>query len=407
VSTERSSARPLTDVQRRRGIACVLASMGVIGVNVGLFHPLISLNLEARGVTTTVIGLNAAVPFVAAILAAPFLPRLVARVGLIGVLLSAGAIDVLAILGFLLTDDLVAWFVLRFLMGIGMMLHWVGSEIWINAAVRDEHRGKIIGLNGALFSGGMACGPIVLGTVGTQGTLPFVISMAIVAASSVPFLLALGTAPEAHHKGAADLWTACRRAPTAMLSGLAQGVLVMALFVQLPIYGLRSGLGEATAVTLLSALVIGGSVLPIPLGWLADRMNRRLLLILCGAATLLCALALPLAAGDKALLWVVLLAWGGAGGGLYTLALVRIGELTPAGELSAATAAFVMVTHIGSIAGPILLGGGMDLWDPHGFVVVTAGAALLFVAFGTLRYALVPDARRRQGQGSERGPVSP
>ncbi len=384
----------LTDAQRRRGIICVLASMGVIGCNVGLFHPLIALNLEARGVTTTLIGLNAATPFVAAILTAPFLPRLAARIGLVGVLLSAGAVDVVAIAGFVLVDDLAAWFVFRFVMGIGMMLHWIGSETWINAAVKDAHRGKIVGLNGALFSAGMASGPLVLGLLGTSGTLPFLVSMAIIAASTTPFLFAFGTAPPSRHRRSGDLWRACKRAPTAMLSGFAQGILVMALFVQLPIYGLRSGLGETTAVTLLSALVIGGSLAPLPLGWLADHMNRRLLLILCEAVTLASALALPLAAGSTVMLWAVLLVWGGAGGGLYTLALVRIGELTPPDQLGAATAAFVMITHVGSIAGPILLGGGMDLWNPHGFVVVTAGAAFLFVAFGALRYATVPDLRK-------------
>ncbi|MGH6719039.1 MAG: MFS transporter, partial [Alphaproteobacteria bacterium] len=160
------------------------------------------------------------------------------------------------------------------------------------------------------------------------------------------------------------------------------------------IWGLRTGLGEAAAVTLLSALVIGGAVAPLPLGWLADHVDRRLLLILCGVVTLAAALALPLVAPSPWAMSVVLLVWGGAGGGLYTLAIVRLGEVFRPDQLGAATAAYVMMTHIGSIAGPILLGGGMDLAGPSGFVAVTAGGALVFVLFAAFRYVLRPQASR-------------
>ena len=385
----------MSEARRRRGIACVLASMGVIGVNVGLFHPLIALNLEIRGVTTTVIGLNAATPFVAAILGAAFVPRIAQRLGLVGMLLLAGTIDVAVILGFLVVESVAGWFALRFVMGLGMLLHWVGSEIWVNAAVDDRHRGKIVGLNGALFSVGMALGPIVLGTVGTAGHLPFLISAGVDALSTAPFLFAFGCAPESRPEPSTNLRVACRRAPTAMLSGLVQGILVMALFVQLPIWGLRSGLDEEASVTLLSALVIGGAIAPLPLGWLADHMSRRLLLILCGALMLASAAALPMVPLDVVPLWAVLLIWGAAGGGLYTLAIVRLGEVFRPDQLGAATAAYVMITHIGSIAGPILLGLGMDVWDPHGFVVVTAGAATAFIAFAAYRFVTRPDGLAR------------
>jgi len=387
----------VTEAQRRRGLTCVLASMGVIGVNVGLFHPLIALSLEARGHGTTVIGLNAATPFIAAILGVPLLPRVVARLGLVRVLILAAVIDIAAVFGFMAVDDAAAWFVLRFVMGIGMLMHWAGSEIWINAAITDEHRGKIVGLNGALFSAGMACGPIVLGTVGTQGPAPFLISVAILAGSGLPFLFAFGCTPAARHERSTNLAFGRGRAPTAMLSGLVQGIAVLALFSQLPIWGVRQGLGEASAVTLLTALVIGGAVAPLPIGWLADHVNRRLLLILTGVVLLAMTLALPLAAGDVVALWIVLLVWGGAGSGLYTLALVRLGEVFRPDQLGAATAAYVMTTHIGSIAGPILLGSGMDLWGAQGLVLVTVGSMGAFTLFGLWRYLTRPDGRLSAG----------
>ena len=393
-----TSAVPIQDLtpsQRRRGLTAVLIGMAVIGINVGLFNPLVALNLEARGVSTTMNGINAAMPYVAAIMFAPLVPMLVRRIGLLKLLLLSGAIDVIVILAFTLTDSIWAWLVLRYLVGFGMLFHWVGSEIWVNAAVTDRNRGKIIGLNGALFSGGMFCGPIVLGLLGTEGSLPFIASAGLIMLAMSPLMFAVGTAPASSYERRSNLWTAIRRAPTPMLSALVEGVLFVALFVQLPIYGLRSGLSEAEAITLLSALVIGGMVAPIPIGWLADHVNRRRLLILCGVLILVATLLLPVVFHNRYMLWVLLFVWGAGGGGLYTLGLVRLGELFHPGQLAAATAAFVMITHIGSIAGPVLAGGGMDIWNPHGFVVVTAATAFLFVAFGIWRYTTKPDAARR------------
>ncbi len=389
-----TAARDLTPSQRRRGLTAVLIGMAVIGINVGLFNPLVALNLEARGVSTTMNGINAAMPYAAAIMFAPLVPMLVRRIGLLKLLLLSGAIDVVVILTFTLTENVWAWLVLRYLVGFGMLFHWVGSEIWVNAAVTDRNRGKIIGLNGALFSAGMFCGPIVLGVLGTEGSLPFIASAGLIMLAMSPLMFAVGTAPASSYERRSNLLTAIRRAPTPMLSALVEGVLFVALFVQLPIYGLRSGLSEAEAVTLLSALVIGGMVAPIPIGWMADHVNRRLLLILCGVLILVSTLLLPVVFHNRYMLWVLLFVWGAGGGGLYTLGLVRLGELFHPGQLGAATAAFVMITHIGSIAGPVLAGGGMDVWNPHGFVVVTAATAFLFVAFGLWRYATKPDAAR-------------
>ncbi|MBT6509636.1 MAG: MFS transporter [Alphaproteobacteria bacterium] len=388
-------AGSLTLSQRRRGLTAVLMGMLVIGVNVGLFNPLIALNLEAQGVSTTFNGINAAMPFIAAILFAPLVPMLTRRMSLLGVLLLSGGFDVVVILAFTLSDDTWVWLGLRFLMGIGMLFHWVSSEIWVNAATTDANRGKIIGINGALFSAGMICGPLVLGEVGTSGNLPFFISAVLVVAAMSPLLFAFGTAPDASSDHKTNLLAAVRKAPTPMLGALVEGILFVALFVQLPIYGVRSGLIEGDAISLLSALVIGGTIAPIGIGWLADHVNRRLLLLACGATCFVAILLLPFVLHSTVLTWALLMVWGGAGTGFYTVGLVRLGQLFGPSQLSAATAAFVMTTHIGSIIGPVIAGIGMDLWNPNGFIAAMAASALAFLVFGTWRYLTAPDPARR------------
>lgn len=376
----------LTDAQRWRGLVAVIAAAAITGVILGLFNPLIALRLERMGISTTWNGINAAMPAIAAIVVAPLLPRLIARLGLLRSMLAGAFLTVAVIPLFTVFTDIWVWFALRFVMGIGGMIHWVATEIWVNAAVKDAYRGRVIGANGALFSVGMACGPLVLGLIGTEGALPFYISAAVVACGITPLVFAIGTAPEMHGQRGGGFLDACRRAPTPMMASLIEGFLFVALLVLLPLYALRNGFSETTAIAMLSVIIIGQIVASIPIGWLADHMDRRVLLIANGLVALLCCLALPLVLASPALLLAVLFLWGASSAGMYTVGLVRLGAIFEPRELGPATAVFILVTQIGCVAGPIIGGVGMDLWDPHGFIVVTALGSGLFCVFALWRH---------------------
>ena len=377
----------LTPEQRRRGLTAVIASAAVAGVVIGLFNPLLALKLERMGVDTTWNGVIAAMPAIAAIAATPFLPGLTARIGLLRTLLLGVALIAAITPLFALFTEVWVWFVLRFIMGIGGMMHWVTSEIWINAAVRDEHRGRVIGAYGALFSVGMACGPLILGVIGTEGALPFYASTGIVTLCALPMVFAFGAAPAMHRQKKGAFVDACRRAPTPMMASLIVGALWVATFALLPLYALRSGITETAAITMLSVIVAGQIVASVPIGWLADRMDRRLLLIAFGVVAFLCSLLLPALLASNALLMIMLFVWGSASAGIYTLSIVRLGEIFEPGDLGPATAVYLLMTQIGGVVGPIAGGAGMDAWDPHGLVVVFALSSGLFCVFAGWRYA--------------------
>lgn len=379
----------MTEAQRWRGIAAIVASVGFAGIIIGLFSPLIALKLEHVALSTTWNGVNAAMPAIAAIAVAPFIPRMTVSLGLLRTILVGVAITVAVVPLFVVFDDIRLWFVLRFVMGVGGMMHWVGTEIWINAAVPDSHRGKVLGANAAAFSVGMASGPVLLGVIGTVGDLPFMVATGVVVLGALPLVFAVGTAPPVYEPEKGAFMDACRRAPTPMMASMVEGFLFVALLVLLPIYAVRSGFAEATAITMLTVIIIGQIVASVPIGWLADVMDRRLLLIFNAVAILICALLLPVLLHSPIPLYIMLFLWGSASAGLYTLGMVRLGEIFAGRDLGSATAVYILVTQIGSVAGPILGGAGMDAWNPHGFVAVTAAVGAAFCAFALWRFVTV------------------
>jgi hypothetical protein len=77
---------------------------------------------------------------------------------------------------------------------------------------------------------------------------------------------------------------------------------------------------------------------------------------------------------------VILVAWGGATMAIYTLSLAVMGESFPRAQLAGANAAFVIMYELGSVSGPLVAGGAMDLAGPHGLMLILALIAAGYLA---------------------------
>ena len=171
-----------------------------------------------------------------------------------------------------------------------------------------------------------------------------------------------------------------RLVPTITFAAFTFGALEQGTLTLMPIYGLRIGLNEQSAALLLSAFAAGNIFSQLPLGMLADRMNRHLLLILCALIGAGAIAALPFVHGS-ALVMPLVFIFGGITSGLYTIGLTLLGQRIKGSDLAAANAAFVMMYNFGAIAGPAIGGTSMELLPPHGlpfaFAAITATFALI------------------------------
>ena len=78
-------------------ISAAIGSISVVGIAIGLGMPLLSVILESRGYSATMIGLNTAVAGIASIAAAPLATPLAMRFGVVWTML---AMILLGALGF-------------------------------------------------------------------------------------------------------------------------------------------------------------------------------------------------------------------------------------------------------------------------------------------------------------------
>jgi MFS family permease len=383
----------LSGIARRRSLIAAIACVSIYSVTMGFSLPLISLILESRGVDRSINGLLAATPSLAMLMVTPAIPRLITRAGLKPFLLACIGADLALFLLLPLMDGLYAWFVIRFLMGATVAGLFVAGETWINELAEEATRGRTMGLYAMVVAGGYALGPLLLPLTGIQGWLPFLAGGAFIALATLPLLLGRPVSPTFSTDRTWTVLGFCALAPTICAAVVLSAFKDAAGIPLIPVYAVRMGVGQDAAALMLTVLGIGALALQIPLGWLADRVDRYALLFACAASGGLGAVLFALSIRWDWLPWLVLFLWGGAFSGVYTIALVILGERFRGAALATGNAAFGFCWGLGSLFGPAVAGPAMDIWDPHGLPATLGGASLLFLLLGLYRRMVAPASR--------------
>lgn len=368
--------------------------MAVVGIGLSLSIPLLSIEMARMGASSTLVGLNTAVAGLASILTVPFVPRLASHVGVVRLLVLAIGLGGACLVAFPLLPSIPAWFVLRFLFSASHGALFVLSEFWITDAAPPARRGLVMGIYATVLSLGLAVGPVLLSLVGTQGFAPYLAGAALFAIGTLPLLAARDLSPSVAHDPSMRFLRYLGLAPAATLAALVYGAVETGGFAILPLYALRFGYPPEAAAGLVSAMALGNVVFQIPVGALADRVDRRLVLAgasLCGG---LLAALIPAASSSLTALAALLFVWGGLVGTLYTVGLAHLGASAGGGALAGANAAFVMLYNVGLVLGPPVIGGGLDLSPPHGFAVALTAVLLCYAGGLTVGLVRWPSSHR-------------
>ena len=343
------------------------AAIAGAGVMMGSAIPLVPLALEARGVEKFVIGVSGAMWSVGLLCFGGLIPRWAERFGAVRLIWMALAATALIRLIFALTLDLPLpvllplWSALNFIQGVTIGIPWLVTEIWLNLVVEERRRARALALYATLIAGGLTAGPLVLQLVGVIGPTPFVACAALALVAGLPLLAAGSTAPRIEPESGGQWRDAVFAAPVAMIAAFVAGFAETVVFVFLAVYAVGVGVAAQTATLWQAAFVAGNLALQLPIGWLADKLPRAAVLVVCTALSGLAAAILPAMGTSAWTVWPLLLLWGGVAFGIYTVGLTMLGERFAGGDMARANAAFVMVYTLGSLVGPPLSGAAMDV----------------------------------------------
>lgn len=373
-----SAAEP-TIRQQIKPLGTAIFLIFLVGIALSLSVALLAIEMERMQLDSFTAGVNTAVMGLGKIAIVFFIPRLAATFGVRPILFVATAGLALSILAFKALPQIEAWFVFRFVFGAALGAMFTLSEFWINASAPPSRRGLIMGVYATALGLGFTLGPAIIALVGSEGWTPYVIAACVMSLGFVPLLLSGTSTPSVEGDHSSKVLAFVIAAPVATLAGLVFGAMETASVSTLPVLGLRSGYPEATAALLVSIFAAGNIVTQIPIGLLADRINKVLMLLVIALASFALVSVIPFVLDQFWLLATTIFFFGGIVGSLYTVGLAHLGASFSGMQLANANAAFVILYSAGLAIGPLVVGAGMNAFDTAGFSVAV-GAILAIYA---------------------------
>ncbi|MBL4871389.1 MAG: MFS transporter, partial [Robiginitomaculum sp.] len=173
-----------------------------------------------------------------------------------------------------------------------------------------------------------------------------------------------------------------KAAPAIMMCGIVFGAIEQSMMYFLPVYDTRLGHTEHAARILLLVAAIGNALFQLPMGMLADKMNKNLLTAILMSIACLGPFFMLLVGDNFIALAVLVFFYIGLTTALYTVGLVQLGERFKGHKLAAANAGFIIAYGIGSLITPPLAGIMMDIFNPYGFMWTMSGLGA--VGFGVV-----------------------
>jgi len=347
-----------------------------------MLAPFLALTLAARGVDPALIGAFATAPALAVMAALVAAPALIRRFGERRTFRAAVLGSAAATLAIVLADAPLLWAPLFTGAGFAAGLRFAIAEAWAPAFAAAAARGRALALYQTAVGAALFAGSGALLLVGVDGLAPR--GLAAVATLLGAALLWRVRAPAAPTQASPAPGRTARAAlalvgPCVLSAALLGGLFESGMGVALPLYGLAGGLSPALATGLVTAMGLG-SLAQYPFGYLADRYPWRRVAL--GTAGLVAgsALLLPLAAGWPALLVLLGVLWGAAGGGLYTLASIHNAARWRGSQLVGASVVTQFAYMVGEATGPALGGLALGLAPARGLPLLVGAAGLAGLA---------------------------
>ena len=360
------------------GVLLLLLGNGMQGTVLGLRGA-----LEGYGAQTMSWVMSAY--FAGFLVGARLAPRMIRRVGHVRVFAALGATISAAFVLYAEAVHPLAWMALRFVVGLCFCGVYVTAESWLNETSSNETRGQALSLYMIAQMIGIIAAQGLVTLADPAGHRLFVVMSVLVSLSFLPILLSAGQAPAFRSAAPMTLRMLFRISPLGCVGTFLLGAVYAGLFSMPAVWGAERGLATGQIAGFVAAIYIGGLVALFPLGWLSDRLERRVLILalaLFGAAC--AAISLPLL--DR---FPVVLALGFALGAvanpLYSLLIAYTNDFLDRADMPAASGGLLFLNGAGAIGGTLALGQLMKRFGPDAFFVLQAVLLGLIAAYALWR----------------------
>lgn len=385
-------------------VSALLLSVAALLLGNGLFGTLLIVRAGQEGFSSGIISGMMSAYFAGFTAGALLLPRAIVSVGHVRTFAGFAAIASMTALLHVAFVEAWMWIPLRIATGFAYAGMILATESWLNAHALPSTRGQLLSIFGVVSMGSWAAGQALLNVASPAGVTLFLIVSLLISAAVVPITLLPSHPPEDVDQEPVAFRDLFAISPVAAAGVFLAGLAIGGFWGLGPNFAQKIGL-DVGGISAFMAAVLGGTLfIQWPLGWLADRMPRNL--IIAGASLGSAAAAIGITIAVDAPLPVLLAAgalFGGLGIPIYSLCVALANDDLPAGQLLGTARGLLLLNGIGTALGPLIGGAAMQAAGPEGLFLCAASLLAILAVLAILRRQAV---RRREAK-SARCPSTP
>ncbi|KRS13741.1 MFS transporter [Roseovarius atlanticus] len=358
--------------------------MTMLMVANGLLVTLLTIRGAGLGFSDLSIALMQACYPLGALAGTVLTPRLIEKVGHIRVFSALASMVSVAAIAHLLTSDPVSWSMMRLLAGFCFPGLYVITESWLNAKAENRLRAQILSVYFIIQTAGPALGTAMVGLPDPSGNVLFGLASILLSVGIVPLLLSNNRAPDYSAPERMPVARLYRVSPMAVLGIVIMGAGVVSWFIALPLYALRSGFSEAQASGALVVAMIVAAVVQYPVGWVADHVDRRF--VVMGLALITAAASLWMAldtAPSRIVLGFSVIA--AVSLPVYSVLAAHANDHLSPGQIVAASGTMAFLLQLGQFGGMLLGPNLVSMLDGRGLQAFICATSLVVAGIAVAR----------------------
>lgn len=364
----------------------LLVAAGILLAGNGLQGTLITLRGTAEGFSPLDIGLIGAGYSTGFLLACIYAPRLLQSVGHIRTFAALAALSaVCTLLMVMIIDDWI-WVAFRFIMGFCFSGLFTTIESWINSKAEKHNRARVLSFYRIIDLVAVTSSQFLIPAFGVMSFAIFSVAAMLYCMSLVPISLSDKSSPTPPENFKFDLKAIWSISPLACFGCFTIGLTNSAFRMVGPLYAQDIGFDETGIALFMSIGIAGGILLQYPLGWLSDRYNRRISLMIATSGAIAAGVTLSaLGSTSQTASMIGIFAFGAFAMPLYALSAAHANDQAKDDQYVLVAAGLMFFFSAGAIGGPFFAALFAEEFGAPAMFIYTSLVHGMLIVFTILR----------------------
>lgn len=364
-----------------KSMTALFAGMAFLFAGNALIVSSIGVILKERGVNSLAVGAISSCFFIGALFGTISAHKIIARTGHIRAFGLFGAVFGISAMFHTISENLIFWGFLRFLIGICYYGLLMVIESWLNEKSKNAVRSRILGFYEIIFYLSFGLGILIIALNLDKHSI-FILSAALILFSSLPLNLIKIKEPLLPTSSPISIPKIFDIAPLAIVSSFSAGMLINGFSSMASLFMLLQGFNAKAVSYFMFCAMMGGFFAQTIIGTLSDKMGRKFAIITCASIGFLTMLVFVFFNPTLYFQYFLAFLLGIGVFCLYALALARANDVLSDKSKSVELGRGVLFCYsLGSLCGPLILGFLMEYFDFKGFTwfyLVVLGFLILF-----------------------------